>query len=234
VGENSSVRNYCEKPVFIEAIMYTGTQQNVKIINSFTGGFAQVDKDSSDLIIYTMSDGDIRISKGELIIKESVKGKEVFYPCKLADFVEYEPVEKIRTPLDECVRKYRKKPVKCKGIQYDGKNIEEIKAFTGCHVERDRFYSDIFIFRPNGSPLRVKEGEYIVGTIDVYKPREFASRYMPDESKKSLEEHYTQASLLRKTSGDKQTGENIRHIKASRDHRESRDKQASRGLGERS
>ena len=214
VGENivklSSVNNYTEKPVYIESILYTGTQSNLKIINDFTGGFAQQEKDSSNLIIYSLADGDILIAKGEFVVKQMKNGHPSYNSYQLADFTErYEPLEKSKTPLDEGVRQYKKKPVKFNAIRYDGENIEEFREFTGGNIEKDPYFSDLILHRPDASPLRIKKGEYLVGTFRVYGAKEFVSRFELTKEKKSLDEHATQANLLRKK--DSRVSQNFRY-----------------------
>lgn len=84
------VRNYRKKPVIIEAIQWTGF--NDQEIFEFCGDNIEITstKDTKELVIHTL-EGDMKASQLDFIIK-GVSGE--FYPCKPDIFEEtYEKAE---------------------------------------------------------------------------------------------------------------------------------------------
>ena len=79
-GEKAS--KYQKKPVFVEAIRWTG--QNFTSVVSFVGESLVFDENCKDLIIKTL-EGNHLCRKGDYIIK-GIRGE--FYPCKADIFHE--------------------------------------------------------------------------------------------------------------------------------------------------
>jgi hypothetical protein len=79
-------KKYRKKPVIIEAIQFTGSNQdNVK---RFCSTVKPADFEMTALVIPTL-EGDMRVDAGDYVIK-GVKGE--FYPCKADIFnMTYEP-----------------------------------------------------------------------------------------------------------------------------------------------
>lgn len=75
------IKKYQKKPVVIEAVQYTGTQESQDEVSSFCKGniiLPHPDTISKDISIITL-EGCMTASVGDFIIK-GVKGE--FYPCK--------------------------------------------------------------------------------------------------------------------------------------------------------
>lgn len=86
---------YLKKPVIIEAVQFTGF--NPSVIKKFAGDNCEVEvydngvtAPIANIVIHTL-EGDMRVSKGDYIIK-GVSGE--FYPCKSNIFEQtYECIE---------------------------------------------------------------------------------------------------------------------------------------------
>jgi hypothetical protein len=75
-----------KKPVVVEAVLYSGTDESIATISAFAGRVLRVNQ--GRLTIETL-EGDMTASVGDWIIK-GVKGE--FYPCKPDIFeTTYEP-----------------------------------------------------------------------------------------------------------------------------------------------
>ena len=84
-------KKYRKKPVVIEAILFTGTPENLADLSDFTGRTLRYDPNKHTLIIETL-EGDMLAKEGDFIIK-GVMGE--FYPCKPGIFYRiYEVAEK--------------------------------------------------------------------------------------------------------------------------------------------
>lgn len=82
------MNRYRKKPVVIEAIHYSGTDESIAAISAFAGRVLRVNQ--GKLTIETL-EGDMTASVGDWIIR-GVQGE--FYPCKPDIFdATYEPAE---------------------------------------------------------------------------------------------------------------------------------------------
>jgi hypothetical protein len=91
-GENDMAK-YRSKPVVIDAVQYTGTNDSIGEVKAFMpqGGFAYNHGTAPPSLIIKTLEGDMKASPGDWIIK-GTRGE--FYPCKPDVFAtKYEKVD---------------------------------------------------------------------------------------------------------------------------------------------